>query len=120
MSAQVTEEQIAQLVQTFYAKARAHKDLGKVFNAVVSDWDHHLALVQDFWSHILLESGRYKGHPFPVHLSLSIQRQHFEQWLALFRETALETLPEAAAQKAIDRAEHMAKSFKAGVFPFDR
>jgi len=116
----VTEEQIAALVQTFYDRARAHPDLGKVFNNAVADWDHHLGIVRLFWAHVLLGDKRYNGHPFPVHLSLPIERQHFDQWLSLFRETAAETLPPEAATHALARAEHMAKSFKAGLFPFDR
>ena len=116
----VTEEQIAELVRVFYGHARAHPSLGRVFNAVVSDWDHHLSLVQDFWSHVLLGTERYKNHPFPAHLNLPIQREHFDQWLELFRQTAQETLPAEAAAHVIGRAEHMAKSFKAGLFPFDR
>lgn len=116
----VTEEQIAELVKVFYDRARAHPSLGRVFNAVVSDWDHHLEIVHNFWSHVLLGTERYKGHPFPVHLNLPMQRDHFDQWLELFREAAQEVLPAEAAAFAISRAEHMAKSFKAGLFPFDR
>lgn len=115
----VTKEQIAQLVRVFYDRARAHPDLGKVFNTAVSDWDHHLEIVKTFWEHVLLGDDRYKGHPFPVHLSLPIQRQHFDQWLELFRQTTAEALPPEAAAQAVQRAEHMAKSFKAGLFPFD-
>ncbi len=115
----VTEAQIAELVKVFYARARAHPELGRLFNAVVSDWEHHLGIVQAFWSHVLLRTDRYKGHPYPVHIGLPIQREHFSQWLDLFRPVATETLPPEAASRAIARAEHMAESFRAGLFPFD-
>ena len=116
----MNEQHITNLVTTFYARARAHPALGPFFETVITDWDHHLEVVQNFWSHALLGTQRYKGHPFPAHMDISIQREHFDQWLELFRPTALETLPEDLALKAIARAEHMAESFRAGLFPFDR
>jgi hemoglobin len=117
---EVTEAQIADLVNNFYAQARAHPDLGPLFESTVHDWDGHLLTVRHFWSHVLLGTDRYKGHPYPVHMNLGIQRQHFEHWLSLFKATALATLPADAAGLAIGKAEHMAQSFKAGLFPFDK
>jgi len=75
-----TEDQIATLVRVFYERARQHPSLGTLFNAVVSDWPHHLGVVQDFWSHVLLGTQRYKRHPYPVHVGLQIQREHFNGW----------------------------------------
>jgi hemoglobin len=115
----LTEEHIAKLVAVFYQRARAHPQLGKLFNAAVGDWDHHLAVVQDFWSQALLGTARYKKHPYPAHVGLPIKREHFEQWLNLFRPAAAETLPEEAAVRAIAKAEHIAESFRRGLFPFD-
>lgn len=115
----LTEEHLAKLVQVFYERARADPGLGPLFNSVVSDWAHHTQVVHDFWSHALLGTQRYKSHPYPVHVGLPIQREHFDQWLALFRPAARETLPEEAATRAISRAEHMAESFRAGLFPLD-
>lgn len=115
----LTEAHLARLVEVFYGRARAHPALGPVFNAAVVDWDQHLQVVQSFWSHTLLGTRRYNSHPYPVHLSLPIQREHFGFWLELFRPAAQETLPEMAARQAIAKAEHMAESFRAGLFPFD-
>lgn len=114
-----TEAQIDQLVTLFYARARAHSELGPVFEAAIVDWDLHLGLIRDFWSHALLGTQRYRGHPYPPHVNLPIQRQHFDQWLALFRDTAAECLPAEAAAQAVAKAEHMARAFRAGLFPFD-
>ena len=115
----LTEEHLSKLVQVFYERARVHPGLGPLFNTAITDWDHHLGVVHDFWSHALLGTQRYKSHPYPAHLDLPIQREHFDQWLDMFRPAALETLPHEAAVKAIARAEHMAESFRAGLFPFD-
>ena len=118
-TAPLTEEHLAKLVQVFYERARAHPGLGPLFNTVVTDWDQHLGVVQDFWSYALLGTQRYKRHPYPAHVGLPIQREHFDQWLDLFRPAARETLPEESAARAIARAELVADSFRAGLFPID-
>ena len=115
----VTEEQIAELVRVFYGRARAHADLGPLFHHAIVDWDEHLRIICDFWSHVLLGTHRYKRNAYPPHMNLPIRREHFDQWLELFRQSALETLPEKGARRAIARAELMTESFRAGLFPFD-
>ncbi|HMW50029.1 MAG TPA: group III truncated hemoglobin [Marinagarivorans sp.] len=118
-SGPLTEEHIAKMVAVFYQRARAHPSLGRVFNTVVADWDHHLAVVQDFWSRALLATNRYSKHPYPAHVDLPIKREHFAQWLELFRPAALENLPQEDAYTAIAKAEQIAESFRRGLFPFD-
>jgi hemoglobin len=115
-----TEDQIAELVRRFYERALAHDSLRPIFEAAVTDWDTHHRVVQDFWSRTLLNTDRYRGNPYPVHAQLPLQPEHFDIWLRLFRETAREVLPPDAAAEAISRAEHMAESFKAGMFTFPR
>lgn len=113
------EQQIAALVSDFYGRARAHPELGPLFESAINDWEAHLQLIRDFWSHALLGTGRYRRHAYPAHVGLPIQRQHFEQWLGLFRAAAHASLPPEAAARAIAQAELMSRSFKAGLFPFD-
>jgi len=115
---QVTEQQIAALVRRFYDKARQDDSLGPLFAKVVHDWEDHFLTVQDFWSHLLLGTDRYKGMPFGVHTHLPIELDHFDRWLALFTETAREELPAQAAELAIGRANHMTKAFRTGLFPW--
>ena len=115
---QPSEEQIARLVRLFYERARADERLGPLFAQVVGDWEEHFRIVQDFWSHILLGSGRYKGTPFPPHMRLPIELDHFDRWLALFRQAAAEVLSPETAALAVSRAEHMTKSFRMGLFPW--
>ena len=40
----------------------------------------------------------------------------FEQWFTVFRQAAIDTLPEEHAKQAIGRTEHMSESFRAGLF----
>jgi len=114
----LSEDHITALVHGFYGRARADALLGPVFAAEVPDWNHHLRVICDFWSRILLGTERYAGSPYPVHTRLPLQPEHFERWLALFREAAVEFLPPASAEIAIGKAEMMASSFRAGLFTF--
>lgn len=115
----VTEQHISDLVHRFYDRARNDEMLGPIFAATINNWEHHYTIVENFWSRTLLGTARYEGSPYPAHVGIGIEREHFDRWLDLFRATAHESLPPAAADAAIARAEHMAVSFRAGLFPFD-
>jgi hemoglobin len=116
MSVGVTEPMIQSLVHTFYARVRQDPLIGPIFNAAVADWDHHLDKLCGFWSSVMLMTGRYKGTPMKVHAELpNLSRHHFECWLGLFRQTALDTCPEPAALAFIDRAERIAESLQLGI-----
>lgn len=115
-NAQLTEQLISKMVHRFYERAMADDSLRPIFEATIHDWDVHHRIVVDFWSGVLLNTNRYRGTPYAVHASLPIRPEHFDRWLALFREAVLEVLPDAAAEHAIARAEHMAEAFKAGMF----
>ena len=104
----ITEEEIAELVDRFYEKVRKDPEIGPVFNKAVHNWDAHLALLKDFWSTVLLTTGRYKGNPLLTHFPLPLQESSFARWLQLFRETALETMPTAQASQVVNRAEQIA------------
>lgn len=112
------EAALQRLVREFYGKARKDPDLGPIFNNAVTDWDVHLHTVANFWSHALLGTTRYGGTPYAQHVHLPIQLEHFDRWLALFEETAREVLPSALAEQAIAKAQHVARGFKMGLFPF--
>lgn len=114
----LTEQHISDLVREFYARARADDLLGPMFAAAIHDWDGHIRIVEDFWSHALLGTARYHGAPFGPHMRLPIELDHFDRWLALFTTTAEEVLPQAAAQSAVAKARHMTDSFTAGLFPW--
>jgi hemoglobin len=115
MSPKPTEAEISSLVETFYDKVRRDPDIGPIFNAIVGDWPHHLATLKDFWSTLLLTTGRYKGDPMMTHLQLPLDPQHFERWLTLFAETANEVLPPAAAELAIRKSHRIAQNFQEGI-----
>jgi hemoglobin len=115
MNSRITEQEISTLVDTFYAKVRLDPDISPIFNAIVGDWPHHLATLKDFWSTVLLTTGRYKGDPMMTHLQLPLDPDHFERWLALFAQTANEALPPDHAATVIARSQRIAQNFKAGI-----
>ncbi len=61
---------ISDLVETFYARVRAHPRLGPIFNGEIDDWPAHLAKLKDFWASVALNAGRYSGKPVPAHMKL--------------------------------------------------
>lgn len=111
----LTEENIAKLVATFYGRAREDDLIGPIFNAAVKDWDHHIAQISDFWSSMLLRTGRYEGRPMRPHLVLPLRAEHFDRWLALFETTAREIFESDVAEAFMVRARRIADSFEMGI-----
>ena len=114
----ITEAMIEQLVHRFYAKVRADESLGPIFEgAIKGEWGPHLAKMCDFWSSIMLMTGRYKGKPLPMHMRLKAARPaHFDRWLALFRETAYETCPPDVAALFAAKSKRIADTLKSAMF----
>jgi hemoglobin len=112
----ITELSIAALVERFYAKARRDPVIGPVFNTAVENWDAHLHTLRDFWSSVMLTTGRYKGNPMAAHVKHPIEPSFFERWLDLWRETAAELFAPALAERFRDKAERIAESLKLALF----
>lgn len=112
----VTEAMIRTLVHTFYRRVRDDLALGPIFNAAVDDWDEHLAKLCDFWSSVLLMTGRFKGSPMAAHARRpEIRDEHFPVWLALFRRTAEEVCPPPAAALFIEKSQMIGRSLQLGL-----
>lgn len=105
----MNEQQIAQLVDRFYAKIRQDEMLGPIFvNAIGNRWDSHLATMRTFWSSVMLGSASYKGNPLAAHLQLPrLSSLHFERWLSLWRQTAAEVVGDDG-ELFVQRAEAIA------------
>jgi hemoglobin len=114
----LTESAIRQLVDSFYAKVRADPELGPIFErAIPGDWGPHLATMHDFWSSIMLTSGRYHGNPVAIHFRVEgIEPQLFTRWLALFDETCWELFDADIAAAFRVKATRIAESLKLALF----
>jgi hemoglobin len=111
----IDEALIRKVVEAFYAQVQQDALLGPVFAARVSDWPHHIDKLCDFWSSVLLTTGRYKGSPLMMHVPLRIDASHFARWLALFAATAMSLCTPEAARMFRTRAENIAKSLQMGI-----
>lgn len=112
------ERQIETVVRSFYGRVRDDAVLGPIFErAIGADWEPHLLKMFDFWSSVMLTSGRYKGQPMMVHMRLkTVRPEHFDHWLALFRTTVDEVCPGATADAFMERAMRIADSLRMGMF----
>ncbi|UJQ94684.1 group III truncated hemoglobin [Mariluticola halotolerans] len=113
-----SEAQIAQLVREFYARVREDARLGPIFaQALGDDWEPHLLTMIDFWSSLMLRTGRYSGRPMQKHLALkTVRPDDFKIWLKLFNETAVSIGGPDFAKAFMERAERVAASFHAAMF----
>ena len=104
-------EDIKTLVDRFYDKVKTDSLLGPVFSQV--DWQHHLPIMYNFWSSVLLGDESYRGNPLQKHLHLEINKTHFSRWLTLFAETVDENFVGETADEVKKRAQAIA-----GIFQF--
>ncbi len=107
--ARVTEAEIRELVFRFYDSVRADPLLGPVFEVrLAGRWDEHLEKMCDFWSTVLLATGRYRGNPREVHNRIpEIGEEHYDRWIDLFGQTARSTLREPLAEDVLGRGHRM-------------
>ena len=107
-----SEEEVTRLVHDFYARVREEERLGPVFEGHVHDWPSHLAQLVDFWSAMLRGTRRFKGAPMPKHMAMDeLDRDLFDRWLALFRQTTAEGGNLRMQRLADDVAERIADTF---------
>lgn len=101
------------LVDTFYDKVKNDNFLAPIFNERIKDrWPVHLEKMYTFWQTVLLDDHTYFGAPFPPHVSLPVNEEHFEKWIMLFTQTVNENFSGVIADEALWRAEKMAQMFQ--------
>jgi len=105
----VNRADIELLVNVFYAKIIADKQLGFIFQDVAKvNWERHLPVMYNFWENIILFTGNYEGNPMNLHQNLHqitpLNETHFEQWNQLFIATVDELFEGRKADLAKQRA----------------
>lgn len=108
-----TREDIAHLIDTFYASVKANGVIGNIFTDIAKvDWEHHLPIMYDFWESVLFHTGPYNRNPMVVHKDLHarypLNADHFKEWLRLFKETVDELFEGNNAMLIKQRAESIA------------
>jgi hemoglobin len=114
----INEDGLSRVVTAFYARIRKDAELGPIFNDAIQDWPEHLEKLTDFWSSVMLTSGRYKGRPVPAHLKHAdhITPALFQRWLTLWAETTNELMAPQAAQALQAKAARIAESLQLALF----
>ena len=105
-----SRDDIRLLVDRFYEKVQRDELIGPLFSHV--NWPHHLPIMYDFWSSMLLGDQSYRGNPFQKHLPLPLKSTHFDRWLQLFRETVGDNFAGEKAEEVVARAESIAGIFQ--------
>ena len=111
------EKVLGAVVRRFYERVRQDPDLAPIFNDAIGNWDHHLYLLTNFWSSVILTSGRYKGNPMAAHWKHAsrISPPLFQRWLALWAESTAEFLDPAEAADIQSKAQRIAASLQLGL-----
>ena len=114
----ITEQQVSDLVEHFYAQVRQNPRLSGLFDAGMSlQWPDHLDRMKAFWRSMLMQTREYGGRPVPAHMKMTdLQPEDFALWLDLFRQSARTICPPTAAALYIDRAQTVARSLQMAVF----
>jgi hemoglobin len=103
-------QDIVLMVDSFYAKVKEDELLQPIFAHV--DWAHHLPVMYDFWSSIILGAQSFQRDPFQKHIPLGLQPKHFNHWLKLFHHTIDEHFSGQHAEDVKRRADSIAVIFQ--------
>ena len=114
----IDEAQLSKLIPQFYARVREDALIGPVFDDAIEHWDEHLQKLIDFWSSVMLTSGRYKGNPVAAHMKHlpKITPVMFDRWLGLWTEVTDELLSASSANALQRKAIRIAESLKLALY----
>ena len=117
-----TQENIRLLVDSFYGNARQDELLGPIFDNVITNWDHHLPTMYQFWERLLFKSGDYQGNPFDKHVKLPVGKEHFAVWIKIFLRTVDDNFFGPKANEAKRLAKNIAATFqlRMGIDGYDK
>ena len=121
----VNRTDIELLVNIFYNKVIADKELGFIFQKVARvNWSTHLPAMYNFWENIILFTGSYDGNPMNLHNHLHhikpLNKAHFDQWNYLFIKTVDELFQGTKANLAKERALSISRLIKENLSVYQR
>jgi len=112
----IEESMIRSLVDDFYDTIRTDELLGPIFAQHVVDWSAHLPKMYNFWSTVVLRTGRYAGRPLEVHQRVpGLTRLHFDRWIQLWGQAVGRMIPPAHRDAFVTPATRMAASMSAAL-----
>ena len=94
-----------------------------IFNGMITDWEHHLQHLTNFWSNqLFIERGTYRGNPIAVHQKVdnftknAINEMHFGIWINHWFATLDEHFEGENANIAKNRARNIASNIHLNIF----
>lgn len=115
----VTRDDLARLVDCFYADVFRDAELGPLFAPLAGPrWPEHRRRMTEFWCTTLLGTRSYRGNVMARHQALrpALQPAHFARWLALWRRHTTEQLPAEEADELFATARGIARNLHLGCF----
>ena len=117
----ISEESIKILVDNFYQKIRVNKELAPIFENQIgtsqAQWQPHLQNMYNFWSSVMISSGKYKGNPMKKHRDLPLfDENKFDIWLDLFSKTVHEIHTDEIATHYLEKSQNIARSLRYGLY----
>ena len=109
--------QLGVLVRNFYLSLQQHPVLGPIFTRHVKSWPAHYETLTDFWT---LQAGgpaRYRGRLWQAHAPLGLCSEHFDAWLAQWRQSCRLHFPEPEAAEMIALAERLGTRMRESLSP---
>jgi len=110
-----TKEDIVCFVDHFYSLVKNDDLIGPIFLAKIGDdnWPKHLTRMHSFWNTVLFGKIEYRGNPFSHHISLGLEKVHFDRWILLFTQTIHLHFRGPKAEEVLQRANKMRIMFEA-------
>jgi hemoglobin len=107
-----TTGDIQLLVDRFYDRVKQDDKIGFIFHNIIGkDWSHHLPVMYQFWSMVLLNQQDYTGNPVRKHVEIDkrmpLKPEHYERWLSLWNKTVDELFSGNHAEEAKKKAKLM-------------
>ena len=94
LACRIDDAFISQLVERFYSAVRGDDLLGPIFAKHVQNWPLHLARMKEFWTSVMIESGRFSGSPMQKHIAVGgLDETHFARWQRLWNQVLTEIAP---------------------------
>ncbi|OCW55712.1 group III truncated hemoglobin [Hoeflea olei] len=108
----ISDDEIARLVEQFYSDIRLHPRLGPLFEArLAGKWDMHLDKMKRFWRSVLRHTGEYSGQPVASHNALpDMEEGDLKLWLDQFVITTGRLFPPETADPITTIARRIARS----------
>lgn len=110
----IDDDNLRVLVTTFYDRVRLDALLGPIFEVRIgASWERHMDRMVDFWSSVLLGTGRFRGNPMLKHALIpDLSPAHFDHWMEMFEATVGALYDAEPAAQILMRARNMRRGLE--------